>query len=190
MSAQAPMTGMRPTLKRCMAMKAAMASTAMKVSKPPLEGHRAWVVNFTPRLRMTPTTAAVMAVSAALRRGCSPSFSMWGAPRKMKRKQGMNVTQVVMSAPTVAPATLSCWIVPPMTADELQHHDERAGRGLGEGETAHHLRMREPAVVFDGLLRNVRQHRIRAAEGDEGGLAEEQALLCWSAGPAEPCGEG
>jgi hypothetical protein len=62
MVGQTPITGMRPTLKRCMAMKAAMASTAMKTSKPPLAGQRAWVVNLTPRLRMTPTTAAVMAV--------------------------------------------------------------------------------------------------------------------------------
>jgi hypothetical protein len=75
-------------------------------------------------------------------------------------------------------------------ADELQHHDERAGRGLGEGEAAHHLRMRKPAVGFDGLLRDIGQHGVSSAEGDERGFAKEEALLGLRAAPAEPCGDG
>ena len=62
-------------------------------------------------------------------------------------------------------------------ADELQDHDQRAGRGLGKGESAHHLRMRQPAVNFHLLLRDIKQHRIRAAKGDRRSLAEKQSLL-------------
>ena len=51
---------------------------------------------------MTPTTAAVTAVSAAPSARLSRSRSMKGAPRKIHRKQGRKVTQVVSSPPRVA----------------------------------------------------------------------------------------
>ena len=51
---------------------------------------------------MTPTTAAVMAVSAAVSTALSRSRSMKGAPRKIHRKQGVKVTHVVRSPPSVA----------------------------------------------------------------------------------------
>jgi hypothetical protein len=53
------------------------------------------------RLRMTPATAAVIAdrapPSALLPRSCS----MKGAPRKIQRKHGVNVTQVASKPPNV-----------------------------------------------------------------------------------------
>ena len=75
-------------------------------------------------------------------------------------------------------------------ADELQQHDQRAGRGLGKGEAAHHLRMRKPAVGLDGLLRDIGQHGVGSAEGHERGFAKEEPLLRLRAAPAEPCGDG
>ena len=53
------------------------------------------------RLRMTPTTAAVIAVSAPARPLLPRSLSMNGAPRKIQRKHGVNVTQVASNPPSV-----------------------------------------------------------------------------------------
>src|SRR3546814_3344036 len=53
------------------------------------------------RFRITPTTAAVIAVSAAESAGLPRSRSTKGAPAKIQRKQGTKVTQVVRIAPTV-----------------------------------------------------------------------------------------
>ena len=47
---------------------------------------------------MTPTTAAVTAERAWLRRGWVPARSMNGAPPKMKRNAGMKVHQLAMKA--------------------------------------------------------------------------------------------
>jgi predicted MFS family arabinose efflux permease len=55
-------------------------------------------------LTMTPTTAAVMPVRAAETERLPRRRSMWGAPRKMNRKQGTKVTHVVSSAPSRAAA--------------------------------------------------------------------------------------
>jgi hypothetical protein len=54
---------------------------------------------------MTPTTAAVMADSAALSERLPRSASMYGAPKKIHRKQGTNVTHTV----TASPARLRAW---------------------------------------------------------------------------------
>jgi len=51
---------------------------------------------------MTPTTAAVIAVSAADKALLPRSRSMNGAPAKIQRKHGTKVTQVVRMAPSVA----------------------------------------------------------------------------------------
>lgn len=53
---------------------------------------------------MTPTTEAVIPVSAADSAVLWRSPSTWGAPRKMNRKQGMKVTQVTRSEAST-PAT-------------------------------------------------------------------------------------
>ena len=62
-----------------------------------------WIANHTPRFRTTPTTAAVIADSVASRTALPRSRSMNGAPRKIHRKQGANVTHTVRAAPA-APA--------------------------------------------------------------------------------------
>jgi len=56
-------------------------------------------------LRITPTTAAVTAVSAPESRGLERSCSMNGAPAKMSIIGGTNVTQVVSAEPMTAAAT-------------------------------------------------------------------------------------
>jgi hypothetical protein len=62
-------------------------------------------------------------------------------------------------------------------ADELEHHYQGAGRGLGHAQTIEHLAWLEPAIVLDRLLRHIGQHRIGAPEGDDGHLAEEDGDL-------------
>ncbi len=50
------------------------------------------------RFKITPTTAAVIALSAPFKRGCAEIQSMYGAPAKIYKKQGANVTHNVMNA--------------------------------------------------------------------------------------------
>src|SRR5207342_3678712 len=63
-------------------------------------------------------------------------------------------------------------------ADELHHHDQRAGCRLGKGEAIEHLSGREPVECLDGLLRYIGEHGVCAAEGHHRGLAEEDAFAC------------
>src|SRR5262245_5062189 len=65
----------------------------------------AWIANQTARFSTTPTTAAVIADKAPLRALLPRSASMNGAPRKIQRKEGMNVTQVASKPPSV-PASM------------------------------------------------------------------------------------
>src|SRR6266487_3492377 len=64
-----------------------------------------WIANQIARLRITPTTAAVMADSAALSGLLPRSFSTNGAPRKIQRKHGVKVTHVASKPPSV-PASM------------------------------------------------------------------------------------
>src|SRR5690348_8010529 len=64
-----------------------------------------WIANQTARFRITPTTAAVIADSAPLRALLPRRDSMNGAPRKIQRNEGMNVTQVASNPPSV-PASM------------------------------------------------------------------------------------
>src|ERR1700687_4771964 len=57
------------------------------------------------RLRITPTTAAVIAPSAPANPLLPRRVSMKGAPRKIQRKQGVKVTQVASNPPSV-PASI------------------------------------------------------------------------------------
>ena len=69
--------------------------------------------------------------------------------------------------------------------DELHDHDQRPRGGLGQRKPAHHLPRRQPAVDVDGLLGDVGQHGVGAAEGDHRGAGEEQALVDEDAVAAE-----
>ena len=60
---------------------------------------------------------------------------------------------------------------------ELHDHDQRSGRGLGQGQAAHHLPRRQPAVDLHRLLGDVGEHGVRPAEGHDRGAGEEQPLL-------------
>ena len=173
-----------PTFKRNIAAMAAAASTsaqtrtlastgASKATGPKRSGRTAaktvCTANQIARLRMTPTTAAVIADSAALRARLPRIRSMKGAPRKIHRKHGVKVTQVASSPPRVPAserAQRAGIAEGGHEADELQDHDQRTRRRLGHAEAVEHLAGRQPAVVLDRLLRHVGEHRIGAAEGD------------------------
>ncbi len=61
--------------------------------------------NQTDRLRMTPTTAAVIAASAPDSRRLARNCSTNGAPAKIHSIDGTNVTQVVIAAPSTPAVT-------------------------------------------------------------------------------------
>src|SRR5438046_7802188 len=61
--------------------------------------------NQTARFRITPTTAAVTAPSAAASALLARNASANGAPKKIQRKQGVKVTQVVSRPPSVTAST-------------------------------------------------------------------------------------
>ena len=111
---------------------------------------------------------------------CRASTSMKGAPRKIQRKQGVKVTQVASRPPSV-PASIGDSVPgsrnAAMKPDELQHHDQRAGRGFGHAEAVEHLAGLEPAVVLDRLLGDIGEHRVGAAERHHRHLAEEDGDL-------------
>src|SRR5882672_10240995 len=75
-------------------------------------------------------------------------------------------------------------------ADELKHHDERAGRGFGETQPVEHLARVKPAMVLDRLLADVRQHRVRAAERHHRRLAKEEPFAEQRVPPTQPRAEG
>ena len=71
-------------------------------------------------------------------------------------------------------------------ADELQHHDQRARRGLGHAEAVEHLARLQPVIMLDRLLGDIGQHRIGAAERHHRHLGEEQRDLAEHVGLPEP----
>jgi len=94
-------------------------------------------------------------------------------------KHGTKVTQVVNSAPRVAATQGSRLPGVAVGADErheLHHHDQRARRGLGKRQSAHHLPRREPMKHLDRSLGDIRQHGVGATEGDQRGATKEHAL--------------
>src|SRR5262249_43063788 len=108
--------GIMPTLKRKIAMAAATervrahGSTVRKFGASNDNGNArtgtvsrntVWIANQMGRFKTTPTTAAVMAESAALSALLPRNVSTNGAPRKIQRKQGVKVTQVASKPPSV-----------------------------------------------------------------------------------------
>src|SRR3954469_12939321 len=61
--------------------------------------------NQTARLRMTPTTAAVIAASAPASGWLRRRSSMNGAPAKIQRNDGANTVQVAIAAPSTPAST-------------------------------------------------------------------------------------
>src|SRR5882757_6412043 len=73
--------------------KACTGSTSRKI---------VWIANQIARLRMTPTTAAVIAESDAVRALLPRSASMYGPPRKIQRKHGTKVVHLASVPPSAA----------------------------------------------------------------------------------------
>src|SRR5882724_10772806 len=111
-----PSTVSMPRLKRKIAVAAAIAktsagrstldSTGMSNDSPndrtgEVSRNTVCSANQIDRLRITPTTAAVIAVNAPASPLLPRSVSTNGAPRKIQRKQGVNVTQVASKPPSV-----------------------------------------------------------------------------------------
>src|SRR5450759_1939172 len=56
--------------------------------------NRVWMANHMAKLKMTPTTAAVIAESDAVRVLLTRSASIYGPPRKIQRKHGTKVVHL------------------------------------------------------------------------------------------------
>lgn len=130
---------------------------------------------------MTPTTAAVIAESGAVNAMRPCVVSMSGAPSRMKTNDGRKVNHVATQAAAIrqylrvgAQHRLG---VAADEADESDDHDQRPGSRLAERQSVDHLCRTEPAVLDDRALVDVRQHRVRAAKGQQRRLAEEHAHL-------------
>ena len=92
---------------------------------------------------------------------------MKGAPRKIQRKQGVEVTQVREQKPPSVPAIYrrkrARIAVCRHEAHELQHHDQRPGVAARPSSISAGL---QPAVEVDRLPGDIGEHRVGAAEGD------------------------
>ncbi|MOA04000.1 hypothetical protein D3C78_1235320 [compost metagenome] len=73
--------------------------------------------------------------------------------------------------------------------DEGDDHDQRTRGGFTKRQAVDHLRRRQPSIVTDRALIDIRQHRVGAAKGQQRGLGEEPGHLGQRAFPAEQCGE-
>ena len=62
-------------------------------------------------------------------------------------------------------------------ADEAEHQDQRPRRGFGQRQAVDHVAGRQPAVALHGLLSDVGEDSVGAAERDHRHLGEEQAHL-------------
>ncbi len=71
-------------------------------------------------------------------------------------------------------------------ADELQHHDQRPGRGLGQGHTVDRLRRGDPSLSHGHGVGDIGEHGVGAAEGDQRRLGEEAIQLRVQAVPSPP----
>ena len=133
--------------------------------------------NQTVRLRMTPTTAAVIAASAPVSIRLARNCSTKGAPAKIHSIEALNVTQVVIAA-AITPAvdrrerrsfTIAC-----EETHELRNQDQRAGRCLGEAQPVDHFLRRHPALRVDRFLRHIGEQRIGAPEAHHCKLREKR----------------
>ena len=145
-------------------------------------GHSTWPAKKSARLTITPTTAAVIAVSGAVKRRSPCVASISGPPRRMKQNDGRkvkNVTTAAAATPRQEEGVRAEHGVRPAAdeADEGDHHDQRPRRRLAERQPVDHLPGAQPVVLLDRALEHVGQHRIGAAEGEQRGLGEEPGHL-------------
>ena len=129
---------------------------------------------------MTPTTAAVIAVSApAQRLVAAQGLDERGAqedPQEAGHERHPGGQQAAQRSGhhRIEPARITEGGHEP---DELRDHDERAGRRLRHAQAVQHLAWTQPVVMLHGLLGDVGQHGIGTAEGHDRHLAEEDRCL-------------
>ena len=145
--------------------------------------------NQTARLRITPTTAAVIAASAADERLVAAQRLDEGRaeedPQEARHEGHPGGEQAAQARRRAAGGSAPGIAEGAHEADELDHHDQRPRRGLGHAEAVQHLAGLEPAVGLDRLLRDVGEHGVGAAEGDHRHLREEDGDLAEDVAGAE-----
>src|SRR5688572_9743161 len=95
------------------AIKADIQSTAAATPA----GQNTWTAKYTARLSITPTTAAVIAVSGPVNNRLPRVASTSGAPAKMNMNDGRNVKNVTTNAPATPASAgdpaIAAWVQPP-----------------------------------------------------------------------------
>ena len=193
-----------PTLKRNMATSAAAASnnaagwhevhTGRSICTGPAFHSRnspnpVCNANQAERLRTTPTTAAVIAESAA----CRLLFFAQGFDKRRPDEDeeearhegdpGRDRGAEQGGGPRIERARVA---ISGDEADELQDHHQRARCRFGEGESVDHLARLHPGEILDRTLGDIGEHRIGSAERDHSRLTEEAAFTGDDVVGAEP----
>ena len=102
-AAATPIRRSTPQCQRLRARKAKTANSSAKASSWPAGRSTGWAKNRA-KLTITPTTAAVIAVSGAPRRRSSRLASTRGPPQRMKPKLGKKVNHTTTNEASTAPS--------------------------------------------------------------------------------------
>ena len=119
--------------------------------------------------------------------------SMKGAPTKTNTKLGTKVTQVTSNdatTPAVHGESRGGVSMGAEERDELDHHDQRPRRGLGQRQAADHVARGHPAVGLDGLLGDEREHGVRTPKVTGAVPAKNSPWLVFAPRPGEHRGGG
>lgn len=171
---------------------AATAIRAAGISIPPFapSGHTVCQIKNSPRLTMTPTTAAVMAVKGAVKPALLWVVSINGPPASTKMKDGRKVNGHHAGGNGAADKqhirAKNGMGIPAHKSDKRDHHNQRAGRGFSQRQPVHHLPGSQSAKIDDSTLINVWQDGVGPTEGKERSLGKEPAHLRHRMRPAQP----
>jgi hypothetical protein len=141
------------------------------------------------RFRITPTTAAVMADSGAVKPSLPCVASTSGPPARMKTKLGRKVKKVTTAgrqrrARNSASGPSTCLVQPPTKPTKATTMISGPGVVSPSARPSIICVAAEPLVLLHRPLVDIGQHRIGAAEGQQRRLGEEPAHLRERALPA------
>ena len=143
--------------------------------------NRTCSANQTARFRMTPTTAAVMAASAADQRPVAAQRLDEGRAEEDPQEAGHEGhpgrEQPAERRRPAAAAALPGSRKAPMKPTNCTTMISGPGVVSAMPEAVQHLARLQPAIGLDRLLRHVGQHRVGAAEGHHRHLGEEDGDL-------------
>lgn len=110
-------------------------------------------------------------------------------PARINRNDGRNVNQVASTAATAPARKLIRAIrhihIATNKSHKCHNHDKRPRRGFAQRQTINHLRWREPLIMTNRALVDIRQYRIGTPKGQQRRLGKEPAHLGKRVHPAK-----